>query len=372
MTHLPAPRRLVVYGWDEATADAFAPYESEGLIPARIARVDRGSCIALTDAGPVRATTARLAAADRAAGRTADLTRLPCTGDWAALEPGERFAVRALLPRRTAFLRSASSKRSEGQVIAANVDHAVIAVSLAATRAADIEPARLERLLSLAWSSGAQPLVALTKADLVEDPVVLGHLVDDTAEVAPGTAVLAVSAATGAGVPRLAAALSTGTSVLLGASGAGKSTLANALLGEDVQRVHEVRDADGKGRHTTVSRDLLPLPGGGVLIDTPGLRGVGLWEADDGLGQVFAEIEELAAHCRFHDCTHTAEPGCAVVAALENGELHPRRLDSYRRLQRENARIAARTDLRVQADRRREWKRRDAAEREARARKGRS
>lgn len=371
MTHLPAPRRLLAYGWDEAAADAFAPYECEGLIPGRIARVDRGSCIALTDAGPVRATTAALAAPDRAAGRTADLTRLPCTGDWAALEPGERFAVRALLPRRTAFLRSASSKRSEGQVVAANVDHAVIAVSLAATRAADIEPARLERLLSLAWSSGAQPLVALTKADLVEDPVVLGHLVTDTEEVAPGTPVLAVSAATGAGVPRLAAALSAGTSVLLGASGAGKSTLANALLGADAQRVHAVRDADGKGRHTTVSRDLLPLPGGGVLIDTPGLRGVGLWEADDGLGQVFAEIEELAAGCRFHDCTHTAEPGCAVVAALEHGELHPRRLDSYRKLRRENARIAARTDQRVQAERRREYKRRDAADRETRVRKGR-
>ncbi|AKH85471.1 GTPase RsgA [Streptomyces sp. CNQ-509] len=371
MTHLPAPHRLIAYGWDEAAADAFAPYESEGLIPARIARVDRGSCIALTEAGPVRATTARLAAADRAAGRTADLTRLPCTGDWAALEPGERFAVQALLPRRTAFLRSASSKRSEGQVIAANVDHAVIAVSLAAASAADIEPARLERLLSLAWSSGAQPLVVLTKADLVADPVVLGHLVADVGELAPGTAALAVSAATGAGVPQVAAALSTGTSVLLGASGAGKSTLANALLGEDTQRVHEVRDADGKGRHTTVARDLLPLPGGGVLIDTPGLRGVGLWEADDGLGQVFAEIEELAARCRFPDCTHTAEPGCAVLAALEDGELHPRRLESYRKLQRENARIAARTDLRVQADRRRDWKRRDAAEREARARKGR-
>ncbi|MFW6692471.1 ribosome small subunit-dependent GTPase A [Streptomyces sp. MAR4 CNX-425] len=371
MTHLPASRPLSAYGWDEAAADAFAPYESEGLIPARIARVDRGSCVALTDTGPVRATTARLAGADRAAGRTADLTRLPCTGDWAALEPGARPAVTALLPRRTAFLRSASSKRSEGQVIAANVDHAVIAVSLAATRAADIEPARLERMLSLAWSSGAQPLIVLTKADLVDDPVVLGHLVADTEEVAPGTGVLAVSAATGAGLQQLAAALATGTSVLLGASGAGKSTLANTLLGTAAQQVHAVRDADGKGRHTTVTRDLLPLPGGGVLIDTPGLRGVGLWEADDGLGQVFAEIEELAAHCRFHDCAHTAEPGCAVVAALENGELHPRRLDSYRRLRRENARMAARTDSRLQAERRREWKRRDAADREARARKGR-
>lgn len=371
MTHLSASRPLAAYGWDEAAADAFAPYESEGLIPARIARVDRGSCLALTDTGPVRATTARLAGADRAAGRTADLTRLPCTGDWAALEPGAHPAVRALLPRRTAFLRSASSKRSVGQVIAANVDHAVIAVSLAATRAADTEPARLERMLSLAWSSGAQPLVVLTKADLVDDPAVLDHLLADTAEVAPGTAVLAVSAATGAGVPQLAAALATGTSVLLGASGAGKSTLANTLLGAAAQQVHAVRDADGKGRHTTVSRDLLPLPGGGVLIDTPGLRGVGLWEADDGLGQVFAEIGELAERCRFHDCTHEAEPGCAVVAALENGDLHPRRLESYRKLQRENARIAARTDLRLQAERRREWKRRDAADREGRARKGR-
>lgn len=156
-----------------------------------------------------------------------------------------------------------------------------------------------------------------------------------------------------------------GTCVLLGSSGAGKSTLANALLGEETQAVQAVRDADGKGRHTTTTRDLLPLPGGGVLIDTPGLRGVGMWDAESGVAQVFGEIEELARECRFHDCAHATEPGCAVRAAIEDGMLPQRRLDSYRKLLRENARIAARTDARLRAEQLRVWKRRPAQGRAA-------
>ena len=148
--------------------------------------------------------------------------------------------------------------------------------------------------------------------------------------------------------------------MLLGQSGAGKSTLANALLGEDVMDVQAIRDVDGKGRHTTTTRNLLVLPGGGVLIDTPGLRGVGLWDAESGVGQVFSEIEELAERCRFHDCGHEAEPGCAVLAAIDSGELAERRLDSYRKLIRENQRIVAKTDARVRAELRRDWKRRGA------------
>ncbi|MEU1497918.1 ribosome small subunit-dependent GTPase A [Streptomyces sp. NPDC005732] len=286
-----------------------------------------------------------------------DPMRVVCTGDWVAVEPGgnPRY-VRTYLPRRTAFVRSTSSKRSEGQILAANVDHAVVAVSLAL----ELELGRIERFLALAWESGAQPVVVLTKADLVPDPVTLGHLVQDVETTAPGVAVIPVSATTGDGLDVLAAVLSGGTTVLLGQSGAGKSTLANALIGEDVMDVRAARDVDGKGRHTTTTRNLLALPGGGVLIDTPGLRGVGLWDAESGVGQVFSEIEELAADCRFHDCAHVAEPGCAVLDAVDSGALPERRLDSYRKLLRENQRIVAKTDARLRAEIRRDWKRRGA------------
>lgn len=177
--------------------------------------------------------------------------------------------------------------------------------------------------------------------------------------------VLPVSSATGEGVDVFAAIVSGGTSVLLGASGAGKSTLANTLLGHDEMEVRATRDVDGKGRHTTTTRNLLVLPTGGVLIDTPGLRGVGLWDAETGVGQVFSEIEDLAEQCRFHDCAHEAEPGCAVLAAIEDGSLPERRFDSYRKLLRENQRIVAKTDARVRSEILRDWKRKGAEGRAA-------
>ncbi|MGV9287408.1 ribosome small subunit-dependent GTPase A [Streptomyces sp. NPDC003719] len=340
---------LAPYGWDEDWADAFAPHAAEGLLPGRVVRVDRGQCDVVTADGVLRADTAFVTPHDP--------LRVVCTGDWVAVEPdGNPRYVRTYLPRRTAFVRSTSSKRSEGQILAANVDHAVVAVSLAA----ELDLARIERFLALAWESGAQPVVVLTKADLVTDPVTLAYLVQDVETTAPGVPVLSVSAAHGEGLDVLAAVVAGGTAVLLGQSGAGKSTLANALLGEDVMDVRAIRDVDGKGRHTTTTRNLLALPGGGVLIDTPGLRGVGLWDAGDGVGQVFAEIEELARRCRFHDCAHESEPGCAVLAAVDGGELSERRLESYRKLLRENQRIVAKTDARLRAEIRKEWKRRGA------------
>ncbi|MDT0399066.1 MULTISPECIES: ribosome small subunit-dependent GTPase A [Streptomyces] len=340
---------LAPYGWDDAWADAFAPYAAEGLLPGRVLRVDRGQCDVLTPGGTLRADTAFVTPHDP--------LRVVCTGDWVAVEPGghPRY-VRAYLPRRTAFVRSTSSKRSEGQILAANVDHAVVAVSLAA----ELELARIERFLALAWESGAQPVVVLTKADLVPDAVTRAHLVQDVETSAPGVAVIPVSARDGEGLDVLAAITAGGTSVLLGQSGAGKSTLANALLGEDVMDVQATRDVDGKGRHTTTTRNLLALPGGGVLIDTPGLRGVGLWDAGTGVGQVFAEIEELAGNCRFHDCAHESEPGCAVLDAIGTGDLPQRRLDSYRKLLRENQYIVAKTDARLRAEIRKDWKRKGA------------
>ena len=345
---------LAPYGWDDDWADAFAPYASEGLLPGRVVRVDRGQCDVVTADGAVRADTAFVTPHDP--------MRVVCTGDWVAVEAGgnPRY-VRAYLPRRTAFVRSTSSKRSDGQILAANVDHAVVAVSLAV----ELDLGRVERFLALAWESGAQPVVVLTKADLVTDPVTLAHLVQDVENTAPGVPVVAASAHCGDGLDILRALVGDGTSVLLGQSGAGKSTLANALIGEDVMDVRAARDVDGKGRHTTTTRNLLALPGGGVLIDTPGLRGVGLYDAESGVGQVFAEIEELAERCRFHDCAHESEPGCAVRAAVDGGELPVRRLESYRKLIRENQWIVAKTAARLRAEIRRDWKRKGAEGRAA-------
>ncbi|GAA4670118.1 ribosome small subunit-dependent GTPase A [Streptomyces youssoufiensis] len=345
-----AAHPLAPYGWDAHWEAEFAPYAAQGLVPGRVVRVDRGQCDSVTPYGVVRADTEYVTPHDP--------LRVVCTGDWAALDPdgSDPRYVRTLLPRRTAFVRSTSSQRSEGQILAANVDHALIAVSLAV----ELDLGRVERFLALAWESGATPLVVLTKADLVDDAATLGHLVADCENTAPGVQVLAVSAATGDGVDILAASLAGGTAVLLGQSGAGKSTLANALVGEDAQEVRATRDMDGKGRHTTTTRNLLALPWGGVLIDTPGLRGVGLWDAEDGVARVFSEIEALSERCRFHDCAHQAEPHCAVLAAVEDGSLQQRRLDSYRKLLRENERIAARTDARMRAEMRRDWKQRQA------------
>ncbi|WP_067973140.1 ribosome small subunit-dependent GTPase A [Nocardiopsis trehalosi] len=329
-----SPGGLAAYGWDPALDALFAPHRAAGLVPARVVQVDRGSCTAATADGHVRAATTGLPEDGPA----------PCTGDWAALRPGDRPALAALLPRRTAVVRASASRRSDGQVLAANVDTVVVVASLAVP----LDLGRIERLLALAWESGAVPVVALTQADLADDP---DAALSAAATAAPGAEVRVVSAVTGEGMDALAAALG-GTVVLVGTSGAGKSTLGNALLGADVLATGEVRARDGKGRHTTVRRELLPLPSGGVLIDTPGLRGVGLHAAADGLERAFADIEELARDCRFADCGHTAEPGCAVLAAIEAGDLPRRRLDSMRRLERENAWAESRTDARLRAERR--------------------
>jgi ribosome biogenesis GTPase len=341
---------LTRYGWDEGWETEFAAYVAAGLLPGRVVRVDRGLCDVVTPVGTVRADTSLV--------MPPDPMRIVCTGDWAAVDAaGDPRFVRTLLPRRSAFVRSTSSKRSEAQVLATNIDHVVICVSLGG----ELDLGRLERFLALAMSGAggdAQPLVVLTKADLVLD---ITYLLADAESAAPGVQVLAVSAATGEGIDVLGAVLSGGTAVILGSSGAGKSTLTNALLGSEVQEVRAIRDSDGKGRHTTTTRDLLPLPGSGVIIDTPGLRGVGLWDAGSGLAQLFADIEGLAEECRFQDCAHLAEPGCAVLAALEEGTLAHRRLESYRKLQRENAWIASRTDQRLRAELRRDWKLRSAA-----------
>ncbi|MGW0931008.1 ribosome small subunit-dependent GTPase A [Streptomyces sp. NPDC002644] len=328
---------LADYGWDTERERSFAPSRADGLVPGRVVRAERGLCDVVAETGAVRAVVLpSQGTGDRPT---------PCTGDWVAVRPAgaaTSATVVEVLERRTAVVRSTSSRTSQAQVLAANVDTVAVAVSLADP----LKPGRIERMLTLAWESGATPVVVLTKADRSADPA---SAAAEVAEVAPGTEVLVTSATTGEGLDVLTAVLS-GTVVLLGPSGAGKSTLGNRLLGEDLLATGAVRGGDGKGRHTTAWRELLPLPHGGVLLDTPGLRGVGLHDADEGLEQTFAEITELAEDCRFADCAHATEPGCAVLAAVEDGRLTQRRLDNYHRLRRENAYAAARTDARLRAE----------------------
>ncbi|WP_299535840.1 ribosome small subunit-dependent GTPase A [uncultured Streptomyces sp.] len=325
------------YGWDGERERAFAPLRADGLVPGRVVRAERGRCDVVAETGPVRAVLVPPSGAgDRPT---------PCTGDWVALRPSGPAAsatVAEVLERRTAVIRSTASRTPRAQALAANVDTVAVTVSLADP----LKHGRIERMLTLAWESGATPVVVLTKADRCADPT---SAAAEVSEVAPGVEVLVTSAATGEGVDVLTAVLS-GTVVLLGPSGAGKSTLGNRLLGEDLLATGTVRGSDGKGRHTTAWRELLPLPHGGVLLDTPGLRGVGLPDAGEGLEQTFAEITEWADGCRFTDCAHTGEPDCAVLAAVEDGRLTRRRLDSYHRLQRENAHAASRTDARLRAE----------------------
>ncbi|MFI7103451.1 ribosome small subunit-dependent GTPase A [Streptomyces sp. NPDC050161] len=335
---LPFFPSLADFGWDEACEHAFTPHRAAGLIPARIVRAERGLCETVTDTGPLRAQLPPTGSGDP--------LPVPCTGDWVALRPaapGRAPVVAAVLERRTTLVRSTASRTSQGQLLAANVDTVVVTVSLAAP----LNIGRIERMLALAWESGARPVLVLTKADACDDAPTAAA---EVSEVAPGVDVLVTSAVTGEGLDTLAAVVD-GTVVLLGPSGTGKSTLGNRLLGQDLLTVGAVRGTDGKGRHTTAWRELLPLPTGGVLLDTPGLRAVGLHDAGDGLDHTFAEIQQLARDCRFADCAHAVEPGCAVLAAVEAGEVPARRLDSYHRLLRENTYAASRTDARLRADR---------------------
>jgi ribosome biogenesis GTPase len=341
-------------GWDEQFSSAFSELDALArscpgqLVPARVTRVDRGACDALSADGPVRAT---FSGALLAAG-AADPVSTPCVGDWVAVRlwPDGRITAEAVLPRRTAFVRgSVTPGSSFGQVLAANVDVAVVVEGL------HPEPdlGRIERFLALAWESGARPLVVLTKADLVPDP---DGMRVEVAAAAPGVEVFAVSATTGIGLAEIAPYAAPGvTLAFLGPSGAGKSTLTNALAGATLMATRELR-ADGKGRHTTVHRELVILPGGGLVIDTPGLRSVGLTDVADSLELVFSEVEALAELCKFGDCAHRTEPGCAVLAAVESGELPERRLESYRKLLKEARWEAMRHDARLRQQELARWK----------------
>ncbi|NDL56247.1 ribosome small subunit-dependent GTPase A [Phytoactinopolyspora mesophila] len=348
----PGDGRLADLGWSAEIAHAFAPYAGSHHL-ARVSRVERGGAEVITDEGQIQATYG----GDILAAAAADRSWHPAVGDWVALRywPDGRITIDAILPRHTAMVRDGADRTSHAQVVAANVDVVVIVEHL------DPEPdlGRIERLLVLAWASGATPLVVLTKADLVPAPEVLR---DDVAAVALGVDVLAVSAPDAEGLDDVRNWLGDNrTMTFVGPSGAGKSTLVNALAGAEVMPTGEVRASDGKGRHTTTHRELIMLPGGGVVIDTPGIRAVGLVANEDAIADAFPDIEELVEQCRFADCAHNTEPDCAVRAAVETGELDAGRLARWYKLGREAAYQARRADVRLRQQERAEWKRREKA-----------
>jgi ribosome biogenesis GTPase len=329
---------LSALGWDETFARAYRPYDRPDSTPARVLRADRGVCTVVNGSGVHRATLA--GAVLLGAGR--DPARLPCAGDWVVLRrwPDRRTTMECLLPRRTILIRRTADKDSSGQVLAVNMD----TVAVVEPMHPEPDDARVERLLALAWDSGAQPVVILTKADTARVPVAVARQV---AALAPGVRVVPVSVRRGDGLDAVRELVRPGrTLALVGRSGAGKSTLVNALVGAAVMPVQQIRGADGKGRHTTAYRSLVPVPDGGAVLDTPGIRGVGLLDTGRGLDRTFEDIVDLAAQCRYGDCRHEAEPGCAVTAALADGSLSPRRLQRWRKLrgevQAESARLSVR------------------------------
>jgi ribosome biogenesis GTPase / thiamine phosphate phosphatase len=321
---------LDALGWDDGWSAAFEPYREQGLVPGRVAVQHRGAYDVATEDGEVRAPTAR-----RLVRESTSIAELPVVGDWVAIDPGDS-TIQAVLPRRTKFSRrapqDAQSETAREQVVSANVDVVFVTFPLGE----DVPSSVLERYLALAWESGARPVILLTKADLERDP---DAVVSDLATLRGEVPAVALSTRTGFALDLVRAHVPPGvTAALVGPSGAGKSTLANALAGEDLLSTADDGGRRG-GRHTTARRQLVSLPHAGLLIDNPGMREVHLWLADEGLGDAFPDIAELETQCRFSDCRHETEPGCAIQEALADGRLAPERWERYRELRRELAEL---------------------------------
>lgn len=326
---------------------AFQPHAAQGLILARVAISQRDQYRLYTEAGEVDAEPSGALWY-----RAPDKASMPAVGDWVAARPvgpGQAI-VDAVLPRRTLFARRAAGRREDQQPIAANVDLVFLVCGLDG----DFNLRRLERYLTLAAESGAAPVVVLNKADACDD---LAGRIEETAMVARAAPIVACSARTGEGLAALDRFLAPGITVaLLGSSGVGKSTLVNRFLGEERFRTNAVREDDSRGRHTTTHRELVPLPGGGALIDTPGMRELQLWASRESVEAAFDEIAELASECRYRDCTHAGETGCAVEAAVARGTIGADRMASYRKLAAEARYHESKTDKFAALEQKRKWK----------------
>ena len=337
---------LTSYGWSDTLQQQFHDYAARGLSPARVVVQQRGLYVLATPMGEATAQLSGRFAHEALAGA------YPVAGDWvaAAVRAGEATAtIHHLLPRRSAFQRKAVGGGHAAQVVAANVDVAFLIASLNA----DLNARRIERYLATAWDSGASPVVVLTKADLCGDAEVRKAEIE---AVAIGVPVHVVSVVTDEGLAELAECFAPGqTAALVGSSGAGKSSLVNALADAPLMAIQAIREDDARGRHTTTHRQLVLLPNGRLVLDTPGMRELGLWDAEAGVATTFADVEALASACRFRDCTHDAEPGCAVRSALADGTLDDGRWRSYGKLQRELAHLARKDDPRERTEQRKVW-----------------
>jgi ribosome biogenesis GTPase len=333
-----AGQALGRFGWDAQWAAAWAEADTgTGVRPGRVVRVERISAQIATESGVETATWVTPVA------RSLGVSEPCAAGDWVGvLDDGtteDPEAIACVLPRRTAIVRHDPGGTSP-QVLAANMDLVFVVHGLDRP----LNEARLERILVVAWDSGAEPKVVLTKADAAS-PDAVRRVAAELRDIAPAAEVITTSAVEANGTDELGNALGSRTAVLLGESGSGKSTLVNALVGAEVQTTGAVRLGDSKGRHTTSARDLVALSSGGCLIDTPGLRGVGIWEAEEGLDGAFPEIAAAGEKCRFRDCNHTGEPGCAVAAAVDAGHIGARRFESWRRLREEMDQVTERREI---------------------------
>jgi ribosome biogenesis GTPase / thiamine phosphate phosphatase len=339
--------RIETLGWDDRLSTLYEPHAADGVVAGRVSIQHRGAYDVLTEHGELRCEVVR-----RLVHEASGPADLPVVGDWVVVAlgaEGDTGAITAVLPRLTRFSRKTAWQAAEEQVLAANIDVAFLVASMNE----DLNLRRLERYLILAWESGARPVIVLTKADLHPAPEAA---VAEVESIAGGVPVHAISSLTGRGLDDVRALLGPGhTAVLLGSSGVGKSTLVNTLAGEDLLATQEIRD-DGKGRHTTTRRELIQLPTGGLVIDTPGIREVQLWVADEGIEEAFDDITGLFAGCKFSDCAHDREPGCAVRAALDDGSLAADRWESYLKLQAELAHLERKIDKRAAAEERKKWK----------------
>jgi ribosome biogenesis GTPase len=338
---------LIRVGWTPALADTFAPFAAEGLVPGRVALEHTHIYRVITETGE---SLARVSG--RLRHRAATRTDFPAVGDWVAVQPpahsGDSRIV-AVLPRRSRFSRRAAGDPTEEQVIAANID----TVFLVAGLDGDFNPRRIERYLLVAAQSGASPIVVLNKADMAENPDAMADIVRASVGEVP---VHVVSCRVPGGVDILRQYLGIGqTGALLGSSGVGKSTIVNRLVGHELLKTESVRESDSRGRHVSTARQLIVLPDAGVLIDSPGMRELQLWDSGD-VATAFSDIEALAGNCRFRDCRHREEPGCAVLDAVSSGALDQGRLDSYQKLEGEQAYHARQLDQRAQIEERRRWK----------------